>query len=278
MKDLFDSTSFSCSKLITNAYSTSFSIGTMLLDKKIRKHIYSIYGFVRYADEIVDSFHNFDKTYLLQKFKADTYEAIEKKISLNPILNSYQATVNEFGIDKPVIDAFLHSMEMDLSQAKHDLASYKEYIYGSAEVVGLMCLRVFVEGDDKMYEDLKKPALALGAAFQKVNFLRDLRHDSLQLGRTYFPEIQFDSFDAMTKKEIEQDIENDFREAYKGILRLPQSAQLGVYVAFVYYNSLFRKIQKTAPEEVMSKRIRIADSEKIFLLTQSYFKHSLSLV
>lgn len=278
MKSLFDDTSFLCSKLITNTYSTSFSIGTLLIDQKIRKHIYAIYGFVRYADEIVDSFHAYDKKYLLQKFKQDTYEAIDKKISLNPILNSYQHSVNIFNIDIKLIDAFLHSMEMDLSKAHHDLESYKEYIYGSAEVVGLMCLRVFVEGNDAEYEILKKPALALGAAFQKVNFLRDLKHDSFNLGRNYFPEILMNKFDILTKKEIEQDIEHDFSEAYKGILQLPKSSQLGVYVAYVYYQSLFKKIQKNTPENVMSKRIRIADGQKFLLLTQSYFKHSLSLV
>jgi phytoene synthase len=278
MKSLFDQTSFHCSKLITNAYSTSFSIGTMLLDKRIRKHIYSIYGFVRYADEIVDTFHDYDKQYLLQKFKEDTYEAINRGISLNPILNSYQHTVNTYKIDIALVDSFLKSMEMDLDKANHDLKSYEEYIYGSAEVVGLMCLRVFTEGDEHTYKSLQKPALALGAAFQKVNFLRDMKQDVITLGRSYFPEIQLRSFDSVTKKEIEKDIENDFREAYKGILKLPKSSRLGVYVAFVYYNSLFRKICKTSPEGVMLKRIRIADPEKLFLLTQSYFRHSLSLV
>lgn len=277
MKQLFDTTSFRCSKLITNAYSTSFSIGTRLISKRIREHIYSIYGFVRYADEIVDSFHDFDKINLLQKFKRDTYEAIEDGISLNPILNSYQKTVNQFGINYHVIEAFLHSMEMDLTKESHDIKSYKEYIYGSAEVVGLMCLRVFVEGNDTLYEELKPAALRLGAAFQKVNFLRDLSHDNITLGRTYFPELEFSSFNLCTKKQIEQDIEKDFRAAYLGIMKLPKSAQLGVYVAYAYYYNLFKKIEKISPENIMHERVRIPDAKKLYLLTESYFKHSLSL-
>lgn len=278
MKQLFDSTSFRCSKLVTNAYSTSFSIGTRLINKRLREHIYSIYGFVRYADEIVDSFHDFDKINLLKKFKRDTYEAIEDGISLNPILNSYQKTVNEYGIDYHVIEAFLHSMEMDLTKESHDASSYKEYIYGSAEVVGLMCLRVFVEGNVEMYEELKPAALKLGAAFQKVNFLRDLSHDNIILGRTYFPELAFNRFDLYTKRQIENDIEKDFRAAYLGIMKLPKSAQLGVYVAYVYYYNLFKKIVKLSPENIMIERVRIHDTKKIYLLTESYFKHSFSLV
>lgn len=277
MKHLFDTTSFDCSKLITNAYSTSFSMGTMLIDKKIRKHIYSIYGFVRYADEIVDTFHGFDKEKLLKQFRNDTFSAIEDGISLNPILNSYQKTVNEFEIGIDLIEAFLHSMEMDLEQKKHDLDSYKEYIYGSAEVVGLMCLRVFVEGNAVKYDELKDAALALGSAFQKVNFLRDLKHDSFSLGRTYFPEIKSNSFDDSTKRLIEEDIQNDFDIAYKGIILLPQSCKLGVYVAYVYYHKLFRKIKEAKSGEVMQSRIRIPNSQKIYLLTKSYLKHSLNL-
>lgn len=274
MKQLFDNTSFDCSKLVTNAYSTSFSIGTMLIDKKIRKHIYSIYGFVRYADEIVDTFHGFDKEKLLAQFRSDTFSAIENGISLNPILNSYQKTVNEFKIDLEIIEAFLHSMEMDLIQKEHDLNSYKEYIYGSAEVVGLMCLRVFVEGDDNKYADLKNAALALGSAFQKVNFLRDIRHDSLSLGRTYFPEIKSQLFDDKAKELIESDIQKDFDLAYNGIILLPKSCKLGVYVAYVYYLKLFNKIKEVNSAEVLKSRIRIPNSQKIYLLTKSYIKHS----
>ncbi|MDX2190486.1 MAG: phytoene/squalene synthase family protein [Bacteroidota bacterium] len=277
MKALFDSTSFKISKLITNAYSTSFSIGTMLLQANIRSHIYTIYGFVRYADEIVDSFHDYDKGYLIKKFRNDTYEAIEHKISLNPILNSFQATVNTFGIERSIIDSFLDSMEMDLKKSDHDLLSYKKYIYGSAEVVGLMCLRVFTEGNNAMYEHLKKPALALGAAFQKVNFLRDLRHDSMNLGRTYFPEIQDQRFDNYTKNLIEKDIRKDFEEALAGIKQLPRSSRLGVYVAYVYYMNLFKKIEQYTPEQVMQQRIRIPDTQKVYLLAQSYFQHSFNL-
>ncbi len=247
----------------------------MLIDKKIRKHIYSIYGFVRYADEIVDTFHGFDKEKLLKQFRNDTFTSIEDGISLNPILNSFQKTVNQFNIDIPVIEAFLHSMEMDLSHKNHDFASYKEYIYGSAEVVGLMCLCVFVEGDKKMYELLKASALALGSAFQKVNFLRDLQHDSINLGRTYFPEINSGRFDDTTKQIIEEDISKDFQMAYKGIMSLPKSCKLGVYVAYVYYFKLFNKIKKVKSTEVMRSRIRIPNSQKIYLLTKSYFEHSL---
>ncbi len=274
MKQLFDNTSFDCSKLITKAYSTSFSLGTMLIDKKIRKHIYSIYGFVRYADEIVDSFHGYDKEKLLKQFKEDTFRAINDSVSLNPILNSFQKTVNDYKIDPELIKAFLHSMEMDLCICNHDPESYKAYIYGSAEVVGLMCLHVFVEGNVKMYEDLKKPALALGSAFQKVNFLRDLRDDSVILGRTYFPEIKSKRLDEATKRSIESDIRKDFEMACKGIVLLPQSSRLGVYVAYVYYNQLFRKITKTKSSDILRSRIRIPNSQKIFLLTRSYLEHT----
>jgi len=249
----------------------------MLIDSSIRKHIYAIYGFVRYADEIVDTFHGYDKAKLLKQFRNDTFMAIEDGISLNPILNSYQKTVNEFNIEIEVIEAFLHSMEMDLSQKSHDVASYKEYIYGSAEVVGLMCLRVFVEGDKKQYQDLKVSALALGSAFQKVNFLRDLQHDSIHLGRTYFPEIMSAQFDDNTKQQIEADIEKDFHEAYVGIISLPKSCKLGVYVAYVYYYKLFKKIRETKSSDVLRSRIRIPNTQKIFLLTKTCFKHSLML-
>lgn len=217
------------------------------------------------------------KKKLLEKFNRDTYEAIEDGISLNPILNSFQKTVNQYKIEKQVIDAFLHSMEMDLTKESHDIYSYQQYIYGSAEVVGLMCLRVFVEGNDTIYNELKPAALRLGAAFQKVNFLRDLSHDNLTLGRTYFPELAFSSFNLCTKKQIEQDIEKDFRAAYLGIMNLPKTAKLGVYVAYVYYYNLFKKIQKISPENIMNERIRIPDSKKLYLLTESYFKHSLSI-
>lgn len=277
MKHLFDKTSFSCSKLVTTSYSTSFSIGTKLINKSIRQHIYAIYGFVRYADEIVDTFHGFDKEKLLDRFINDTYQAIEEKISLNPILNSFQFTVNKYNIEFEVINAFLHSMKMDLSKESHDIKSYKEYIYGSAEVVGLMCLRVFVEGNLEKYNLLKPSALKLGAAFQKVNFLRDLNHDNVQLGRTYFPELEHSSFDLCAKKRIEDDIEKDFKEAYIGIMQLPVTAKLGVYVAYVYYYNLFKKIQSVTPERIMAERVRIPDSKKLLLLTQSYFKYSLSL-
>ncbi len=278
MKQLFDTTSIQCSKLVTKAYSTSFSLGIGLLDKKFRNDIYAIYGFVRYADEIVDSFHNYDKAVLLKRFVDDTWNAIREGISLNPILNSFQYTVNKYQVPHDLITSFLHSMEMDLDQSKHDLSSYKEYIYGSAEVVGLMCLKVFVEGSDEKYLHLRDNAISLGAAFQKVNFLRDLRHDSMNLGRTYFPEIQLRQFDEETKKLIEEDIQKDFDHAYEGIIQLPGGSRLGVYVAYKYYLSLFHKIQKTPSHSIMQTRIRIPDFQKLMILGRLYCKHSLNLL
>lgn len=279
MKSLFDSTSFECSKIVTHRYSTSFSLGTLMLAPTIRKHIYSIYGYVRIADEIVDSFHEYNKEYLLESFIEDTWRSIDQGISLNPILNSFQQTVNTYGIDKEVIEAFLKSMRTDLSVQIHDEQSYKEYIYGSAEVVGLMCLRVFVEGNESLYHKLKSSALALGSAFQKVNFLRDFNHDKLSLGRTYFPELKLNhQFNDTTKAQIEIDIEKDFKLAYEGILRLPKSSQLGVYVAYIYYFQLFQKIKNLRAVHLCSQRVRIPNTQKLLLLTSSYIKHTLSII
>lgn len=278
MKSLYDNVSIRCSRLTTRAYSTSFSLGIWCLEKELRDPIYAIYGFVRFADEIVDTFHEFDKETLLNRFKEDTYKSIEEKISLNPILNSFQHTVNQYGIERELIDQFLRSMEMDLMLKNYDDEGLKEYILGSAEVVGLMCLRVFAKGDRKMYEDLKPFAMSLGSAFQKVNFLRDLNADFIGMGRTYFPEIDLKNFDESSKRKIEQSILVDFSHAFKGIKQLPKASRFGVYVAYVYYYALFKKIRNTPSEHVLNKRIRIRNRHKARLLAYSFVKHQLNLI
>lgn len=278
MKDLFDKVSIKCSRITTRAYSTSFSLGILCLKKELRDPIYAIYGFVRFADEIVDTFHDYNKTDLLNRFKAETWKAIEEGISLNPILNSFQKTVHQYKIDHSSIELFLHSMEMDLYRSKHDQHSLKKYILGSAEVVGLMCLRVFVNGDDALYLKLKPYAMKLGSAFQKVNFLRDLQADYLHMGRTYFPEVDFNCFNDDCKRQIEESIEEDFNEAYQGIRLLPRSSRFGVYVAYVYYRALLKKIQNTPSELILSTRIRIRNRHKARLLALSYVKHHLNLI
>lgn len=278
MKQLYDQVSIKCSRITTRAYSTSFSLGILCLNKELRDPIYSIYGFVRFADEIVDTFHDYDKHSLLARFKEDTYKAIEEGISLNPILHSFQATVHQYKIDRSSIDLFLRSMEMDLHHKIHDSASLKEYILGSAEVVGLMCLRVFVNGDDAHYEALKPYAMSLGSAFQKINFLRDLQADYLHMGRTYFPEMDLSTFDELKKKEIEVSIKKDFDDALKGIKLLPRTSRFGVYVAYVYYLALFKKIRNTPSELVLQTRVRIRNRHKVRLLAYSYFKHQLNIL
>jgi len=276
MKALFDQTSHATSKMITRAYSTSFSLGIYCLDKKFHQPIYGIYGFVRLADEIVDSFHNYPKAELLYDFKQQTYKAIEQGISLNPVLNSFQEVVNTYHIDHELIEAFLESMEADLTQSAHDNDSIKKYILGSAEVVGLMCLRVFTEGDNNKYQDLKSAAMRLGAAFQKINFLRDLKADYKELGRTYFPDVDLTQFTKQDKLRIEQEIEEDFNEALKGIKRLPKGSVFGVYVAYVYYRTLFTKIRSLSSDRILSERIRIPNNLKIGLLLRSYVKYRLN--
>ena len=274
--ELFDETTLKCSRLITQHYSTSFTLGIKTLEAKYRLPIYAVYGFVRYADEIVDTFHDYDKADLLSGFRADTYKAIRDRISLNPVLHSFQLIVNQYGIERELIEAFLKSMEMDLHQQEYTEYGYAEYIYGSAEVVGLMCLRVFCEGNTAMYESLKEPARRLGAAFQKVNFLRDIRSDFHDRGRVYFPGINFNAFTESAKRDIEADIEADFEAAYQGIIRLPQGAKWGVYLAYVYYKTLFKKIKKMAPSRILHERIRVPDNQKMALLVQTYFKHKLN--
>lgn len=278
MMDLFDQTTFECSKLITQRYSTSFTLGIKTLDKKFHYPIYSIYGFVRYADEIVDTFHNFDKKGLLEQFKKDTYQAIETGLSLNPVLHSFQSVVNEYHIEHELINSFLHSMELDLTEHEYSHDGYEEYIYGSAEVVGLMCLRVFCEGDKALYDSLKAPACKLGSAFQKVNFIRDIKSDYEERGRVYFPGVDFNNFSGSAKEQIEADIQKDFDEALKGIMRLPSSARLGVYLAYRYYLKLFRKIKNCPASRIKEERIRIADFRKMGILLSTYFQHRLNVL
>lgn len=278
MKETFDQLSAACSKLTTQRYSTSFSLGIYFLGKKLRDPIYAIYGFVRLADEIVDSFHDYNKSYLLQKFKQDCFEAIDQGISLNPVLNSFQQVVNAYQIDRELIDLFLNSMEMDLQPVEYTPEKYDQYILGSAQVVGLMCLRVFTEGDANQYEELKSSAMKLGSAFQKVNFLRDVNADYKSLSRTYFPNVDLSAFSNLEKKLIEQDIEQEFKEALCGIRRLPASARSGVYLAYIYYKELFNKIKGASVEKVMSERIRISNSHKFGLMFDSMIRYKMNAI
>lgn len=278
MKELFDSVSIRCSQITTQAYSTSFSLGILCLEKELRDPIYSIYGFVRLADEIVDSFHQYNKAELLQRFSSETYKSIEDKISLNPILNSFQSTVNKYMIETELIERFLKSMEMDLYQKTYDATKFNDYILGSAEVVGLMCLRVFSKGNDDVYQGLKSHAMSLGSAFQKINFLRDLSADFIGMGRSYFPGIEISRFDESSKKEIEASIANDFADGFKGIKKLPRSSRFGVYVAYVYYLALFKKIKNTPSAYVLQRRISIPNGVKATLLAYSYVKHQLNMI
>ena len=269
MMNLFHEVSQDCSRITTRKYSTSFSSAIKLVHNHLRSHIYNIYGFVRFADEIVDTFHNFEKANLLAEFKKAAFESIDRGISLNPILHSFQLTVNIYQIDRKLIEAFFVSMEMDLNKSKYDKAGYEEYIYGSAEVVGLMCLYIFCEGNSYEYEKLKPTARSLGAAFQKVNFLRDLKADYEGLERVYFPGCDFRNFTVADKMAIETDIQNDFDNAYLGILQLPIKSRFGVYVAYKYYLSLFKKIKKLQPQHVLENRIRIPDYGKILILAKA---------
>ncbi len=278
MKQLFDDVSLACSKITTTSYSSSFSIGVRCLERHLRGPIYAIYGFVRFADEIVDTFHDYDKQALFIEFKEETWKAIDRKISLNPILNSFQQVVHTFGIKHELITCFLQSMESDLSKKTHSDASYNTYILGSAEVVGLMCLHVFTENSKALYDELKPTAMKLGAAFQKVNFLRDVKNDYEELGRTYFPGVNFSCFSDAEKAQIERDIELDFHEAFEGIKKLPVASKFGVYVAYVYYKTLFNKIRSIPSARILMERVRISDTHKLRLLLTSYCKHRLSLV
>jgi len=276
--NLFDETCFECSKIITTNYSTSFSKGIMAFDKRFRYPIYAIYGFVRYADEIVDTFHDHDKAKLIASFKVQTFEAIAQKISLNPVLQAFQLVVNRFNIEHQLIDAFLRSMEMDLDKKAYDSNTYQTYIYGSAEVVGLMCLRIFCENNENQYQELVPMARSLGAAFQKVNFLRDVKSDFEERGRTYFPLVDFKRFSEQDKKDIEADIKNDFDEAFKGIKQLPSGTRLGVYVAYIYYRQLFKKISRTPANTILQKRIRISDTHKTALYFKAVLHQKLNVI
>ena len=278
MMQLFHQVSQDCSRITTEQYSTSFSSAIKLLHKDLRTPIHNIYGFVRFADEIVDTFHDHDKSLLLEEFKKATYEALDRGISLNPILHSFQLTVNEYNIDRSLIDAFLYSMEMDLSKRSYDRLGYEQYIYGSAEVVGLMCLYVFCNGDKNLYETLKPAARSLGAAFQKVNFLRDVKADFEGLDRMYFPGCDFKNFSQTEKLAIEADIQKDFEEAYQGIIHLPLKARFGVYVAYKYYLSLFKKIKRIQPQQIMEQRIRIPDYGKMLILAKAGIRRQFNLL
>lgn len=278
MKALFDNVSHQCSKLTTTSYSTSFSFGIRFLDKKFRNPIYAVYGFVRFADEIVDTFHDYDKEALLHRFREDTWMAIEQGISLNPILNSFQEVVNRYQIDRELIETFLNSMEMDLSSQTYDRETYRTYILGSAEVVGLMCLRIFTEGNNEKYQALKPAAMRLGSAFQKVNFLRDLKDDYQELGRCYFPHVDMNVFDNRAKTAIEAEIHDDFREALNGIRQLPKGSKAGVYLAYVYYTRLFQKIRTSPAEKIRNQRIRIPNTLKFSLMLESMVRHRFNMI
>ncbi len=276
MFEIFENTSARCSKIITQAYSTSFSLGIKTLSKDLREPVYGIYGMVRLADEIVDTFHDFDKKFLLEKFKRDTFEAIEQKISLNPVLHSFQKAVNRYNISLDLIEAFFKSMETDLYETAFGEDGYNEYIYGSAEVVGLMCLKVFANGDEVMYKKLEPSARALGAAFQKVNFLRDMKSDFEERGRVYFPGVDFSNFKLEAKLKIEAEVAEDFRVAYEGIKQLPAGARSGVMLAYAYYIRLFQQIKSASVCRIKETRIRVSDFEKAFLLVETLAKQQVS--
>ena len=279
MKSIFDKVSADCSKNVTNSYSTSFSLATKMLSKSIRQDIYNIYGFVRFADEIVDTFHDYDKKELLNRFIDELNYSLKNKISTNPILNSFQYTVNKYNIDFGLIDSFLKSMKMDLKKIKYNSEKeYKEYIYGSADVVGLMCLKVFVSGDEETFKKLKPSAMALGSAFQKVNFLRDLNADFHDLNRTYFPNLDFKDFDDQSKMLIMEDIENDFRKALKGIYELPNNSKFGVYAAYKYYRRLLVKLKRTSYMKIKNERVRVPNYQKVDVLARSYVRYRLNIL
>ena len=278
MLELFEKTTLGCSKLITQQYSPSFTLGIQTLARRFHLPIYAIYGFVRYADEIVDTFYDFDQKRLLDRFIVDTYQALDERISLNPVLHSFQKVVNAYGIDRPLIAAFLRSMEMDLTRTGYSEGGYQEYIYGSAEVVGLMCLRVFCEGDAALYDRLRDDARRLGAAFQKVNFLRDLKSDYQERGRVYFPGVDFEDFTKEAKRLIEDDIQQDFDAAYRGIRQLPKDARLGVYLAYQYYLRLFDKIKRLPAARIKEERIRVPDYQKLTMLAQVYVRGRLNVI
>lgn len=278
MMQLYNETSFECSKIITQKYSTSFSLGIKAFNKRLHYPIYAIYGFVRYADEIVDTFHDFNKLELITNFRLETFNAITNKISLNPVIHSFQLIVNQYNIPLNQIDAFLKSMEMDLGKATYSADSYKEYIYGSAEVIGLMCLKVFCGNNNELYLKLMPQAKSLGSAFQKINFLRDIKSDFEDRGRTYFPDVDFQFFTEEDKLAIQEDIRKDFEEAMIGIKQLPDACRAGVYIAYVYYLELFEKVKDTSAISISERRIRISDRRKLWLLAQALVKNKLNII
>ncbi len=279
MKSIFDNVSYESSKLVTKSYSTSFSTATRMLELSIRQDIYNVYGFVRFADEIVDSFHDYNKNFLFDNFEQQLYEALDHKISLNPILNAFQYTVHKYDIDLQYIKAFMHSMRLDLSKSNYQTQEEMDsYIYGSADVVGLICLQVFVKGNKEQFDQLKHSAMKLGSAFQKVNFLRDLKDDVEALGRSYFPNIDLNDMNESAKQKIIKDIEADFKEGYQGIKKLPSEAKFGVYAAYRYYKQLLKKLERTPAKEIKNGRIRVPNFKKIELLTRSYVKYQLNLL
>jgi phytoene/squalene synthetase len=279
MKYIFDKVSNDCSKLVIKKYSTSFYFSSSLLSKTVRQDIFNIYGFVRLADEIVDTFHDFPKKELLEDFEKELWRSLENKISLNPILNSFQFTVNKYSIPKDLISSFLDSMKMDLEKKEYDsVEEYKKYIYGSADVVGLMCLRVFVDGSENQYDELSEFAISLGSAFQKVNFLRDLKNDSNILNRVYFPNVDMNNFTEESKKEIILEIEKDFKNAVKGIVRLPKNSKFAVYIAYRYYLKLLKKLKRVSSENIVKKRVRIHNLQKFAVIVRSYVKYQLNLI
>lgn len=279
MKALFDTVSYNCSKVVTKSYSTSFSLATKMLSNSIRMHIYNIYGFVRFADEIVDSFHDYNKEELFERFTEDLENALKDRISLNPILNAFQHTYHKYNINKSMVDAFMKSMRLDLSKKEYlSDEEYKAYIYGSADVVGLMCLKVFVKGDEDKFNELKDTAMSLGSAFQKVNFLRDLKADFDELNRSYFPNVDLDNLDENSKQQIIDDIESDFEKGLSGIKKLPMEAKFGVFMAYRYYSQLLKKLKKTPALQIKDTRIRVSNPKKIELLMRSYVKYQLNLM
>ena len=279
MKSVFDKISNECSRLVIKRYSTSFYFSSSLLSKSIRQDIFNIYGFVRLADEIVDTFHEFPKKELLNEFEKELWRSIDNGISLNPILNSFQHTVNKYSIPYDLISSFLDSMKMDLEKKEYDtVEDYKKYIYGSADVVGLMCLRVFVNGSENLYNELSQFAISLGSAFQKVNFLRDIKDDSNILNRVYFPNVDMDNFSEHSKKEIIEEIEEDFKNAIRGIVRLPKNSKFAVYIAYRYYFKLLKKLKKISSENIVKKRVRIHNLQKFIVIARSYIKYQLNLI
>jgi phytoene/squalene synthetase len=279
MKSIFDKVSNDCSKLVIKRYSTSFYFSSSLLSKTIRQDIFNIYGFVRLADEIVDTFHDYPKQELLEDFEKELWRSVDNKISLNPILNSFQHTVNKYSIPKDLINSFLDSMKMDLEKKEYNsVEEYKKYIYGSADVVGLMCLKVFVKGSESSFSELSPFAISLGSAFQKVNFLRDLKDDSNVLNRVYFPNVDMNNFNEKSKKEIILEIEKDFSNSVKGIVKLPKNSKFAVYIAYRYYNKLLKKLKRTSSENIVKKRIRIHNLQKFIVIARSYVKYQLNLI